>query len=128
MQVDLAAQYVNRPHKTEPLHFGLVLLWVAATAIGWFAIIVGSGVGCVVMLTPALAALTGLLQRRVLQRAGYNIEATWTVRTILGWSVGLIAIFVVLKTMSAVHHSARDFSALGLFGVRGDHIEVTTQV
>lgn len=111
-----------------PLHFGLVLLWIAATAFGWFAIILGSGFGCVVLLTPALAALMGGLQRRVLQRAGYSIEANWTVRTALGWLAGSIVLFTVLKIMSALHHSARDFSALGLFGVRGDQVEVTTQV
>ena len=105
---------MNTPTKIEPLDFGLVLWWIAATAIGWFAIIVGSGAGCVVLLTPALAALTGGLQRRVLRRAGYSIEANWTVRTALGWVAGLIVLFTVLKTMSAVHHSARDFFGFGL--------------
>src|SRR5439155_24698025 len=87
---------VNRPHKIEPLDFGLVLWWIAATAFGWFAIMVGSGAGCAVFLTPALAALMGGLQRRVLQRAGYSIEANWTVRTALGWLAGLIVLFTVL--------------------------------
>jgi hypothetical protein len=144
MQADFAARHVNRPHKIEPLDFGLVLWWIAATTIGWFAIVVGSGAGCLVLLTPALAGLMGELQRRVLQRAGYNVEANWKMRTALGWLAGWIVLFTVMKTMSALHHSGRDFTApgsfrvtgnpldftaLGLFtGVRGDQVEVTTQV
>src|SRR5438874_10503729 len=97
MQADFAARHVNRPHKIEPLDFDLVLWWIAATTIGWFAIVVGSGAGCLVLLTPALAGLMGELQRRVLQRAGYragyNVEANWKVRTALGWLAGWIVLF-----------------------------------
>src|SRR5438128_2431022 len=122
---------MNTHNRIKPLNLGLVLLWivftgigwVAITGFGWAAIIVASA--CLLIISPLLAAIPGALQRRVLKLAGYEVEAGWTARTVLGWLAGLIALFIVLQVMSIVHHSQPIYS---LFIVTGDQVEVATKV
>src|SRR5437879_3495598 len=112
--MNLANQSVTRWFKRVTA----ALIWILATGLAWLAYFVmqlfaavftwGANLDqtlfCLVPFTLLIPFLMGVVQGRIIRNLGQIAGQGWHRRTVIGWVIGLIAMWLIFYGVEKVYH------------------------